>query len=70
MPSPDLPPPRPSRQERFRTDEYRYGTEAIDFLLASVRRLPPGRVLPVAEGGAEPYDPYRTASDQGHPSPA
>jgi len=50
MPSPDLPPPRPSWQERFSTDEYRYGTEPNDFLRASVNWLPPGRVLSLAEG--------------------
>lgn len=36
--------------ERFRSDAYAYGREPNDFLRAEARRIPPGRVLCLAEG--------------------
>jgi len=36
--------------ERYRTDTYVYGTEPNDFLRAMYPRIPPGRVLSLAEG--------------------
>ena len=36
--------------ERYATDEYLYGTEANTFLTSVIDRIPPGRVLCLAEG--------------------
>ena len=36
--------------ERYQGDDYVYGTEPNDFLRAQVDRLPPGRILCLAEG--------------------
>ena len=36
--------------ERYATDEYLYGTEANAFLTSVIDRIPPGRVLCLAEG--------------------
>lgn len=36
--------------QRYRADAYAYGTEPNDFLRAEASRLPPGRVLCLAEG--------------------
>jgi len=36
--------------ERYSSSEYAYGTEPNDFLVAQYRKLPPGKVLCLAEG--------------------
>jgi SAM-dependent methyltransferase len=36
--------------DRYRGETYAYGTEPNDFLRASAMRIPPGRVLCLAEG--------------------
>jgi SAM-dependent methyltransferase len=36
--------------ERYSSSEYAYGTEPNDFLVAAHRKLPPGKVLCLAEG--------------------
>jgi len=36
--------------ERYATPEYVYGTEPNDFLASVARRIPPGRVLSIADG--------------------
>lgn len=36
--------------ERYRTPDYAYGTEPNDFLAEVARRIPPGRVLSLADG--------------------
>jgi len=36
--------------ERYRTEEYAYGREPNEFLRAEAHRIPPGRVLCIAEG--------------------
>ena len=48
--SPDEPGPQRSWDERFAGEEYAYGKEPNEFLAAVADRLPPGRVLCLAEG--------------------
>lgn len=46
----DEPTPKDRWEQRYDGDEYVFGTEPNDFLRANVGRLPPGRVLWLAEG--------------------
>ncbi len=49
-PPAEEPTPKERWEQRYRADEYVFGTEPNDFLRANVGLLPPGRVLCLAEG--------------------